>query len=129
MSMSPSSAPAPPFLQVTDLSKSFVLGNQTVEVLKGINLEVRQGELMAMLGASGAGKSTLLHILGTLDRPTRGTVFYESQDIFRLSEQELARFRNRRIGFVFQFHHLLPEFTPHQTHLSLIHISEPTRPY
>ena len=77
------------------------MGNQTVEVLKGINLEVRQGELLAMLGASGAGKSTLLHILGTLDRPTRGTVLYESLDIFRLSEQELARFRNRRIGFVF----------------------------
>ncbi len=102
---------ASPFLQVTDLSKSFRLGNQTVEVLKGINLEVRQGEVLAMLGASGAGKSTLLHILGTLDRPTRGTVCYQSQDIFRLSEQELARFRNRRIGFVFQFHHLLPEFT------------------
>ena len=111
MPMSTSPNPAPPFLQVTDLSKSFVLGNQTLEVLKGINLEVRRGELLAMLGASGAGKSTLLHILGTLDRPTRGTVFYESQDIFRLSEQELAQFRNRRIGFVFQFHHLLPEFT------------------
>ena len=109
--MSPSPGSASPLLQVNDLSKSFVLGNQTVEVLKGINLEVRQGEFLAMLGASGAGKSTLLHILGTLDRPTRGTVFYESQDIFRLSEQELARFRNRRIGFVFQFHHLLPEFT------------------
>ena len=109
--MSPSSGSAPPLLQVNDLSKSFVLGNQTVDVLKGVNLEVRQGELLAMLGASGAGKSTLLHILGTLDRPTRGTVCYDSQDIFRLSEQELARFRNRRIGFVFQFHHLLPEFS------------------
>ena len=111
MPMSPSPAPTPPFLRATDLSKSFVMGNQTVDVLKGINLEIRQGELLAMLGASGAGKSTLLHILGTLDRPTRGTVFYESRDIFRLSEQELAQFRNRRIGFVFQFHHLLPEFT------------------
>ena len=109
--MSPSPDPAAPFLQVNDLSKSFLFGNQTIEVLKGINLEVRQGEILAMLGASGAGKSTLLHILGTLDRPTRGTVFYESQDIFRLSEHELALFRNRRIGFVFQFHHLLPEFT------------------
>ena len=109
MSASPRSTS--PFLRVTDLSKSFLLGNQTVKVLKNINLEVRQGEILAMLGASGAGKSTLLHILGTLDRPTRGTVFYESQDIFRLSEQELAHFRNRRIGFVFQFHHLLPEFT------------------
>ncbi len=109
MSSSPDSAL--PFLQVNDLSKSFLLGNRTVEVLKGINLEVREGEMLAMVGASGAGKSSLLHILGTLDRPTSGTVFYESQDIFRLSEQELAHFRNRRIGFVFQFHHLLPEFT------------------
>ena len=109
MSSSPDSTL--PFLQVNDLSKSFLLGNRTVEVLKGINLEVREGEMLAMVGASGAGKSSLLHILGTLDRPTSGTVFYESQDIFRLSEQELAHFRNRRIGFVFQFHHLLPEFT------------------
>lgn len=64
-----------------------------------------------MIGASGAGKSTFLHILGTLDRPTTGTVLFEGQDVFRLSETELATFRNRRIGFVFQFHHLLPEFT------------------
>ncbi len=109
--MSPSPGSGSPLLQVNDVSKSFLLENQTVEVLKGVNLEVREGELLAMLGASGAGKSTLLHILGTLDRPTKGTVCYESQDIFRLSEQELAQFRNRRIGFVFQFHHLLPEFT------------------
>ncbi len=109
--MSPPPGSGSPLLQVNDVSKSFLLENQTVEVLKGVNLEVRKGELLAMLGASGAGKSTLLHILGTLDRPTKGTVCYESQDIFRLSEQELAQFRNRRIGFVFQFHHLLPEFT------------------
>lgn len=109
--MSPAPHPDTFLLHVTDLYKSFTLGTQTVEVLKGINLQVRRGELLAMVGASGAGKSTLLHILGTLDRPTRGTVFYESQNIFRLSEQELAEFRNRRIGFVFQFHHLLPEFT------------------
>ena len=100
-----------PFLQVNDVYKSFVLGNQTVDVLNGINLTLQRGEMLAMIGASGAGKSTFLHILGTLDRPTRGTVFYEGQDVFRLSENELAEFRNRRIGFVFQFHHLLPEFT------------------
>jgi len=100
-----------PFIQVKDVHKSFVLGNQTVEVLNGINLTLQRGEMLAMIGASGAGKSTFLHILGTLDRPTRGTVLYEGQDIFRLSEHDLADFRNRRIGFVFQFHHLLPEFT------------------
>jgi len=100
-----------PLIQVKDVHKSFVLGNQTVEVLNGINLTLQRGEMLAMIGASGAGKSTFLHILGTLDRPTRGTVLYQGQDIFRLSEHDLADFRNRRIGFVFQFHHLLPEFT------------------
>jgi lipoprotein-releasing system ATP-binding protein len=100
-----------PFLQVNDVYKSFALGTQTVDVLNGINFILQRGEMLAMIGASGAGKSTFLHILGTLDRPTSGTVLYEGQDIFRLSETELATFRNRRIGFVFQFHHLLPEFT------------------
>ena len=109
--MSSHPASAPPLLHVTGLDKSFTVGRHTVEILKGINLEIRQGELLTMVGASGAGKSTLLHILGTLDHPTRGTVHYDNQDIFRLSEHELAHFRNRRIGFVFQFHHLLPEFT------------------
>lgn len=100
-----------PFLQVNNVYKSFLLGTQSVEVLNGINFTLQRGEMLAMIGASGAGKSTFLHILGTLDRPTSGTVLYEGQDIFRLSETELATFRNRRIGFVFQFHHLLPEFT------------------
>ena len=100
-----------PFLQVNDLYKSFALGKQTVHVLNGIDLTLQRGEMLAMIGASGAGKSTFLHILGTLDRPTDGTVLYDGQDVFRLSEYELAEFRNRRIGFVFQFHHLLPEFT------------------
>lgn len=100
-----------PFLQVNDVYKSFVLGTQTVDVLNGINFTLHRGEMLAMVGASGAGKSTFLHILGTLDHPTSGTVLYEGQDVFRLSETQLATFRNRRIGFVFQFHHLLPEFT------------------
>ncbi|MGZ8422172.1 MAG: ABC transporter ATP-binding protein, partial [Nitrospira sp.] len=69
------------------------------------------GELIAIMGASGAGKSTLLQILGTLDRPTKGTVSFEGQDLFQLTEQQQAEFRNKRVGFVFQFHHLLPEFT------------------
>jgi len=93
------------------LHKSFTLGSQTVEVLKGISLDLHRGEMLAMVGASGVGKSTFLHILGTLDLPTKGTVWYENQDLFQLSEPALAEFRNRRIGFVFQFHHLLPEFT------------------
>ena len=79
-------------------------------VLKGLNLSVFKQDALAVVGASGVGKSTLLHILGALDRPTRGTVLIEQQDIFRLGPPELARFRNRKVGFVFQFHHLLPEF-------------------
>lgn len=98
-------------ITVTDLYKSFPMGGQTLTVLKGVNLQIQRGELIAIIGASGAGKSTLLHIIGTLDRPTRGTVHFDGQDMFQMSEGEQADFRNRRIGFVFQFHHLLPEFT------------------
>lgn len=82
-----------------------------LEVLKAIDLEINQGEIVAIVGASGAGKSTLLHILGTLDTPDGGNVYYEGQDVFQLSPLALSRFRNKHIGFVFQFHHLLPEFT------------------
>jgi lipoprotein-releasing system ATP-binding protein len=82
-----------------------------VEVLKGIDLTVAQGEMLAIEGASGAGKSTLLHILGALDRPTGGSVLFEGRDLFQESDADLAVFRNRHVGFVFQFHHLLPEFT------------------
>ena len=98
-------------IQVQHLTKSFGNGDKRVDVLKGIDLHISRGERAAIVGASGVGKTTLLHILGTLDRPTSGKVFYEGKDIFTLHEKELALFRNRRIGFVFQFHHLLPEFT------------------
>jgi lipoprotein-releasing system ATP-binding protein len=98
-------------ITVTDLYKSFPMGGQTLTVLKGVNLQIQRGELIAIVGASGAGKSTLLHIIGTLDRPSTGTVQFDAQDMFQMSEGEQADFRNRRIGFVFQFHHLLPEFT------------------
>jgi lipoprotein-releasing system ATP-binding protein len=98
-------------ITVNDLYKSFPMGGQTLTVLKGVNLQIQRGELIAIVGASGAGKSTLLHIIGTLDRPTAGTVHFDGKDIFHMSEGEQADFRNRRIGFVFQFHHLLPEFT------------------
>jgi lipoprotein-releasing system ATP-binding protein len=98
-------------IQVQRLTKSFGNGSKRVDVLKEINLDISKGERAAIVGASGVGKTTLLHILGTLDRPTSGKVFYERKDIFKLNEKELALFRNRGIGFVFQFHHLLPEFT------------------
>lgn len=98
-------------IKVTDLHKSFSMGSYELPVLKGINLEIQRGELIAIVGASGAGKSTLLHIIGTLDQPSSGTVTFDGQDLFQLSEIQQAEFRNRRIGFVFQFHHLLPEFT------------------
>lgn len=94
-------------IEAKDLHKSF----GTLEVLKGVHLCVQQGEILAIVGKSGAGKTTLLQILGTLDRPTSGQVFINGQDVFRLSEKDLATFRNRHIGFIFQFHQLLPEFT------------------
>jgi lipoprotein-releasing system ATP-binding protein len=92
------------------LVKSFENGEKRVEVLKGIDLRFRRGEMAAIVGASGAGKTTLLHILGTLERPSSGTILYDGKEIFSMNERELSRFRNREIGFVFQFHHLLPEF-------------------
>jgi lipoprotein-releasing system ATP-binding protein len=98
-------------ITVTNLYKSFPMGEHILPVLKGIDLTIARGELIAVIGASGAGKSTMLHILGLLDRPTSGTVFFEGQDLFQLPEAAQAEFRNKRIGFVFQFHHLLPEFT------------------
>ena len=97
-------------IQVQQLYKSFGNGAKRVDVLKGIDLTFDQGERVAIVGVSGVGKTTLLHILGTLDRPTAGKVLYRGKDIFTLNERELALFRNREIGFVFQFHHLLPEF-------------------
>ena len=96
-----------PLIEAKDLHKSF----GTLEVLKGVNLSVQQGEILAIIGKSGAGKTTLLQILGTLDSPTRGEVRINGQDVFRLGEKDLATFRNRHIGFIFQFHQLLPEFT------------------
>ncbi|MDK2910997.1 MAG: lipoprotein-releasing system ATP-binding protein [Bacteroidales bacterium] len=83
----------------------------TVDVLRGICLEVKTGEVLAIAGASGAGKSTLLHIMGSLEKPDKGSIFFRGVNILEYRKQELARFRNHHIGFVFQFHHLLPEFT------------------
>ena len=97
-------------VEVQRIFKTYGNGAKQVEVLKGIDLTFFKGERAAIVGASGVGKTTLLHILGTLDRPTSGKVLYEGKDIFTLNEKALALFRNREIGFVFQFHHLLPEF-------------------
>ncbi|MEX0830647.1 MAG: ABC transporter ATP-binding protein [Nitrospirales bacterium] len=105
------STPPRPLVFVDNLQRSFKMGNQTVHVLNGITMAIQRREMVAIIGASGAGKSTLLHILGTLDRPTTGEVLFEGHNMFKASETALASFRNRRIGFVFQFHHLLPEFT------------------
>jgi len=100
-----------PLVAVRNLEKFFINNQHRVEVLKGLDLELWSQDTLAVVGASGTGKSTLLHILGTLDRPSGGQVLFEGQNIFEQSAQEVARFRNQRIGFVFQFHHLLPEFT------------------
>ena len=85
--------------------------DQELQVLKGIDIQIREGEILAIIGPSGVGKSTLLHVLGALDRPTQGKVWIHSMSVFSMSESQLSNFRNNKIGFVFQFHHLLPEFT------------------
>jgi lipoprotein-releasing system ATP-binding protein len=98
-------------LEIRGLSKSYGSGANTLEVLSGIDLDLAIGTTTALVGASGAGKSTLMHLLGALDRPTAGSVSFRGENIFKKNERQLAAFRNRSIGFVFQFHHLLPEFT------------------
>ncbi|MCC7345735.1 MAG: ABC transporter ATP-binding protein [Deltaproteobacteria bacterium] len=95
-------------IEAHNLHKTYGDAADRVEVLKGVDFAVEEGEAVAVLGASGAGKSTLLHLLGTLDKPTAGRVTFEGGDLFALSDAELSRFRNRAMGFVFQFHHLLP---------------------
>ena len=98
-------------IRTVDLHKSYYDGAKELPVLKGVDIEIEKGEILAIIGASGVGKSTLLHLIGGLDRPTHGKVYYENQDIFDFNDRELDRFRNLGVGFVFQFHHLLPEFT------------------
>ena len=98
-------------LEAKNLRKVYYNGNKQLEVLKGVNLSIDKGKFVAIVGPSGAGKSTLLHILGGLDTPTQGEVIFERKDIYNLSDAELSRIRNERIGFVFQFYHLLSEFT------------------
>lgn len=96
---------------IEGLSKSYpVAADRRIEILKNVDLLIDQGDSLAVVGASGIGKSTLLQILGTLDRPNSGRMFFQGIDIFKMNKDRLARFRNRSVGFVFQFHHLLPEF-------------------
>ncbi|HCC68924.1 MAG TPA: lipoprotein-releasing system ATP-binding protein LolD, partial [Nitrospiraceae bacterium] len=100
-----------PFIKVRGLQKSFTIAGESLDILKGIDLDINEGEMLAIMGPSGVGKSTFLHILGALDKPTSGEVFYGDIDITGLKNDALANFRNKAVGFVFQFHHLLPEFT------------------
>lgn len=97
-------------ISIQGLVKTFTTNGNRVEVLKGLDLDIYSGETLAVAGASGVGKSTLLHILGTLERPTAGRVLWEGEEVFTLDDRRLAAFRNRKVGFVFQFHYLLPEF-------------------
>jgi lipoprotein-releasing system ATP-binding protein len=101
----------PPLVRIEGLRKTYLLGERRLEVLRGIDLEIQSGEILALTGPSGAGKSTFLHVVGTLDAPTAGRVLFEGRDVFERDEEELALFRNQTVGFVFQSHHLLPEFT------------------
>jgi lipoprotein-releasing system ATP-binding protein len=99
-------------LNAEGISKNYQTAEDLeLQVLKGIDIQINEGEILAIIGPSGVGKSTLLHVLGGLDRPTKGNVWIHSKSVFSMSESQLSNFRNKKIGFVFQFHHLLPEFT------------------
>ena len=99
------------FIEIRDLSKSYWLHGKRIDVLRGLSLEIQRGELVSLVGASGSGKSTFLHVLGTLDEPVSGTMLVDGVDVLALPDADLSRFRNRTVGFVFQSHYLLPEFT------------------
>jgi ABC-type lipoprotein export system ATPase subunit len=101
--------PPPLLLEARDLHKSYSLGHRTLEVLRGVSVGLARGEFLALRGASGAGKSTLLHLLGGLDTPNQGEIFFAGNNLARFSHQSLSRWRNQRVGFIFQAYHLLPE--------------------
>ncbi len=98
-------------LKVNGVSKSYHDGNNVTEVLKNVDLEVYQGEQLAIVGSSGSGKSTLLHVMGTLDKPTQGSVIIDNEDVYGISSSRQSELRNKDLGFIYQFHHLLPEFS------------------
>ena len=116
-------------LSVRELHKSFVEGGVEIHVLRGLNLDLAEGERLAIVGESGVGKSTLLHVLGTLDRPSSGQIFYAGKELPLNDESALCKFRNREIGFVFQFHYLLPDFSALENVMfpALIQGAEPAR--
>jgi lipoprotein-releasing system ATP-binding protein len=99
------------FLEVKDIFKSYFLNGKRIDVLKGVKLSIEKGELVSLIGASGSGKSTFLHVVGTLDAPAAGTMHFQGRSVFEMNDAEVAEFRNKSIGFVFQSHYLLPEFT------------------
>lgn len=107
----PQGGAQPVLISAQTVTKSYPMAASRLEVLRGVSLEVRAGEALAIVGSSGAGKSTFLHIMGTLDKPTLGKVFFKGVDLTRESDERLAEFRNKSMGFVFQFHHLMSEFT------------------
>lgn len=111
MTDSPEALAAPVLLEARTLHKRYKKGGAVIDVLRGASIQIKKGEVVSIIGASGAGKSTLLHTLGTLDLPDSGTIYYNGRDLTALSSSDLADFRNRELGFVFQFHHLLPEFS------------------
>lgn len=99
------------FLEVVDVYKSYFLNGKRIDVLNGVNVRIEQGELVSLIGASGSGKSTFLHVLGTLDAPAAGVLRFQGRSVFDMNDAQVADFRNQTIGFVFQSHYLLPEFT------------------
>jgi lipoprotein-releasing system ATP-binding protein len=99
------------FLEIRDVFKSYFLHGKRIDVLRGVNVGIEKGELVSLIGASGSGKSTFLHVAGTLDTPAAGVMRFEGKSVFDMNDAEVAEFRNRTIGFVFQSHYLLPEFT------------------
>jgi ABC-type lipoprotein export system ATPase subunit len=100
-----------PLLRALSLTKTYTMGKRSLEVLRGVDLDVARGEFLALRGASGAGKSTLLHLIGGLDLPNAGEILFDGKNLVKFSERRLTEFRNRRVGFIFQAYHLLPELT------------------
>ncbi|MDR0966084.1 MAG: ABC transporter ATP-binding protein [Myxococcales bacterium] len=100
-----------PFCEIRNVAKSYFLEGKRIDVLRGVSLTIESGQMLSLTGASGSGKSTFLQVLGALDAPTSGSILFDGRDVTHLGEAELSRFRNETIGFVFQFHHLLPELT------------------